>query len=159
MKPAVISLAILIGILGGFYGGFRYGQTKVAAAATTVGSSNTGGVQAGQGGRGSFAGGNGGFLNGQAACPTPGATPAATNGRGGANGTITAVSNGTLTLHDTRCNLDVKVSFGSNATVTKVAQGSTADLKTGENVTVIGQRQADGSVNATVINIQPARGQ
>jgi hypothetical protein len=160
MKPAVISLAILIGILGGFYGGFRYGETKAVAATTTIASSNSGSGQAGQGGRGNFGGGNGAFLGGQAPCPSPGATPATTgNGRGGASGTITAVGDGTLTLHDARCNTDVKVSFASNATVTKVTQGSTADLKTGETVTVVGQRQADGSVKATAISIQPARNQ
>ena len=151
MKPAAISLAILIGILGGFYGGFRFGQTKAVAATTAASSSAAG--QGTQAGRGNFAGG-------QAPCPTPAATPTA--GRGnfqGANGTITAVGNGTLTIHDARCNTDVKVSIESNATVTKVTQASTADLKTGETVTVIGQRQADGSVSATTINIQPARGQ
>jgi hypothetical protein len=153
MKPAVISLAILIGILGGFYGGFRYGQAKAAPPAT-VASSNNG---TGNGSRGNFQGGNGAFLNGQAPCPSPGATTTA--GRGAASGTITSVGNGTLTLHDARCNLDVKVTLATNAAVTKVNQASTADLKTGENVTVVGQRQSDGSVTASAINIQPARGQ
>ena len=46
-----------------------------------------------------------------------------------------------------------------SAIVTKTTQGSAGDLATGETVTVIGQRQADGSVSATTISIQPARGQ
>ena len=156
MKPAVISLAILIGILGGFYGGFRIGQARAVAPSTSVGSNATGSTA--QGGRGNFAGG-GGFLNGQAACPSPGATPAAGNTRGGASGTITSIGNGTLTVHDSRCNVDVKVSYAGNATVTRVSQATTADLKAGETVTVAGQRQKDGSVTASIISIQPARGQ
>ena len=157
MKTAVISLAVLIGILGGFYGGFRYGETKAAAATTTASAANANGGTQGQGGRGNLQGGNGGFAGGQAPCPSPGT--AASAGRGVASGTITAVGNGTLTIHDARCNLDVKVSYGSSATVTKTTQGSAGDLATGETVTVIGQRQADGSVSATTISIQPARGQ
>ena len=120
-------------------------------------ATNANGGTQGQGGRGNLQGGNGGFAGGQAPCPSPGT--AAASGRGVASGTITAVGNGTLTIHDARCNLDVKVTYGSGATVTKTTQGSAGDLATGETVTVIGQRQADGSVSASMISIQPARSQ
>ena len=146
MRTAAIALAIVIGVLGGFYGGLRYGETRPVAAKTAT---------AGQGVRGNGSGFQGGtFTGGQAPCPTPGSA-----GRGAATGTIRAAGNGTLTIHDSRCNVDVKVSYGSSAMVTRVTQGQAGDLKTGENVTVIGQRAADGSISATAISITPARGQ
>jgi hypothetical protein len=153
MKSIAISLGILIGVLGGFYGGYKVGVAKAPSASPTVVAGST---QAGNGtgrtGAGAFAGG--GFAGGGAACPTPGAT-----GRGTVTGTITASLSGTLTIHDSRCNTDVKVMYTGSTTLTKVAAAQAADLTSSTNVLVVGQRAADGSVTATTISIQPARGQ
>ena len=153
MRSIAIALGVFIGVLGGFYGGFHYGQSRPAAASTTsvaatTTSAATGGATSGATG-GGFAGGSGGG----GPCPSPGAT-----GRGAVTGAVTVSGNGTLTVHDTRCNTDVKVTYDGSSTLTKVSPAQAADLKSGENVTVVGQRQADGSVTATTISIQPGRG-
>jgi len=45
--------------------------------------------------------------------------------------------------------------FSDKTTINKSTVASTADLKTGEKVMVIGQQNADGSVTATNINLNP----
>src|SRR5216683_2748527 len=68
MKTYVIALVVLVGVLGGFYGGYKVGQNNVSASASTAGAraSNTSGSNPFTGGRALGA-----------ACPSPGATPAA----------------------------------------------------------------------------------
>ena len=149
IKLPIAALVVIVGLLGGFYGGYKVGgggTTANAAAATT--GTRTGGTGFG-GGRGVAA-----------ACPSPGATPAASASaaaaRRGATGTIANLTANSLTIHDTRCNTDVKVTFDPSVIVRKSVVGQASDLQETETITVTGTRQADGSIKANSINIVPA---
>jgi hypothetical protein len=149
IKLPIAALVVIVGLLGGFYGGYKVGgggTTANAAAATT--GTRTGGTGLG-GGRGVAA-----------ACPSPGATPAASASaaaaRRGATGTIANLTASSFTIHDTRCNTDVKVTFDPSVIVRKTVVGQASDLQETETITVTGTRQADGSIKANSINIVPA---
>jgi hypothetical protein len=143
MKPYVVALAVLVGVLAGFYGGYKVGHTNVSAS---TGSSNvrTGALP------GTFTGG-GRALG--AVCPTPGATPAAGT-QGFARGTVSNLASGSMTVTNTSC--DVKVVFGPTVTIQKQVLGSTSDLQDNLTVTITGTRQADGSILAQTIQIGTA---
>jgi hypothetical protein len=150
LKTPIAILIALVTLLGGFYGGYRLGNGSSASAA----SSSNGG--SGSGSRGNFAAGGG--LAAFCAAPSPGASGSA-QGRGagrGATGTITFLSGGSMTVHNPACNTDVKVTFDPTVVVRKTVVGGVSDLQENENVTVTGQRQADGSVKATSITLVPA---
>ena len=149
IKLPIAALVVIVGLLGGFYGGYKVGgggTTANAAAATT--GTRTGGTGFG-GGRGVAA-----------ACPSPGATPAASASaaaaRRGATGTIANLTASSFTIHDARCNTDVKVTFDTSVIVRKTVVGQASDLQETETITVTGTRQADGSIKANSINIVPA---
>lgn len=146
MKTYVVALVVLVGVLGGFYGGYKVGQNNVSASASTAGA------------RASTGNGSGTFGGGRAivaACPTPGATPAA-GSQGLARGTVTNLSGTSMTVTNTNC--DVKVTFGPTVTIQKQVLGSTADLQDNQTVTITGTRQPDGSILAQTIQIGPAGG-
>jgi hypothetical protein len=144
MKMYVVALVVLVGVLGGFYGGYRVGQNNAGASSSATGSrTSTGGT--------AFAGGRG--LG--AVCPSPGATPAS-GSVSLARGTVTDLSGKSMTVTNTNC--DVKVTFGSTVTVSKQVLGSTSDLQDNQTVTVTGTRQPDGSILAQSIQIGPAGG-
>jgi hypothetical protein len=140
MNQLTAGLVVLIGILGGFYFGARYGQghapTPAASASPSTGQAadRTGGGTGGAGG-GGF---GGGF------------TPAAA-------GSITAVDGSTITVHDRTTNKDVKVD-ASNARISKTTQGTTADLTQNQTVTVVGQAGSDGTVTAQTIAVGAGQG-
>src|SRR5258708_35747142 len=69
MKTYVIALAVLVGVLGGFYGGYKVGQNNVSASSPSA--STRAGAPSGSS---NFTGGGRGLAR---ACPSPGATPAA----------------------------------------------------------------------------------
>jgi hypothetical protein len=150
IKYPIAALIVVVALLGGFYGGYKIGGGGTASAAnnTTAGTGRTAGNGFG-GGRGVAA-----------ACPSPGATPAATTSgaaaRRGATGTIANLTNNSLTIHDARCNTDVKVTFDQSVIVRKTVVGQSSDLQETETITVTGTRQADGSIKANSINIVPA---
>jgi hypothetical protein len=144
VKSYVFALLLVVGILGGFYGGYRIGHNTVSAAANTQNSANRTGNGFG-GGRG----GGGGF--GAAACPSPGAPSPSPGTNAVVAGTITDLSNTSFTISETAC--DIKVTFGNTVQVSKNVAGSTADLQDNMTITVIGTRQADGSIKATTIQI------
>jgi hypothetical protein len=148
IKLPIAALVVVVALLGGFYGGYKIGGGGTASAANNAaGSTRTGGNL--------FAGGRG-----AAACPSPGATPAAAPSgavlRRGTTGTVTNLTNNSLTVHDARCNTDVKVTFDQSVIVRKTVVGQSSDLQENQNVTVTGTRQADGSIKANSINIVPA---
>jgi hypothetical protein len=146
VKPYVLVLLLVVGVLGGFYGGYRFGHTTVSAA--TTGSSQ--GTRTGGGGFGGgrTGGGGGGF---GAACPSPGAPSPSPGTNAVAAGTITDLTNSSLTITEANC--EIKVTYGNTVQVSKNVAGSTSDLQDNLTVTVIGTRQADGSVKATTIQI------
>jgi hypothetical protein len=138
MNQLTVALIVVIGLLGGFYSGFKYGQGHPPPAASTP-QTQVAGLT---GGGGTRAGGGGGTANG---------------GGGGAfgsaiSGQITAVSAGQITIHDASTGKDVKVNVGQ-ARISKTTQGSAADLTPSETVTVVGPTGSDGTVNATVVSI------
>src|SRR5207302_1474082 len=61
-----------------------------------------------------------------------------------------------LTIHDSRCNTDVKVTFDPSVIVRKSVVGQASDLQETDTITVTGTRQADGSIKANSITIVPA---
>jgi hypothetical protein len=149
IKLPIAALVVIVGLLGGFYGGYKVGgggTTANAAAATTGNRTAANGLA---GGRGVAA-----------ACPSPGATPAPSASgaaaRRGATGTIANLTANSLTIHDARCNTDVKVTFDQSVIVRKSVVGQASDLQESETITVTGTRQADGSIKANSINIVPA---
>lgn len=149
IKLPIAALVVIVGLLGGFYGGYKVGGggTTASAAAATTGTRTAGN---------GFGGGRGVA----AACPSPGATPAASPSgaaaRRGATGTIANLTSNSLTIHDTRCNTDVKITFDQSVIVRKTVVGQASDLQESETVTVTGTRQADGSIKANSISIVPA---
>lgn len=146
MKGLVIALAIVVGVLGGFYGGYKVGQNNVTAST----SSSTGNRTTG----GQFANGRGAAFAG--ACPSPGAASPSPGSQTFARGTVTNLSSTSMTVSQTGC--DVKVTFTPTTTVQKTVSGSTSDLTDNQTVTVTGTRQPDGSVQAQAIQIGGARG-
>ena len=143
MKMYVVALVVLVGVLGGFYSGYKVGQNNVNANASTSGS------KAGNGGT-AFTGGGRGL---GAVCPSPGATPS-TGTVSLARGTVANLNSSSMTVANTNC--EVKVTFGPSVTVQKQVLGSTSDLQDNQTVTVTGTRQPDGSILATSIVIGPA---
>ncbi len=146
MKTYVVALVVLVGVLGGFYGGYKVGRNNVSASSSTAGRTASVGN-----GSNTFTGGRG--LG--AVCPSPGATPSA-GSQTFARGTVTDLSGKSMTVTNTNC--DVKVTFGATVTIQMQVLGSTSDLQDNQTVTVTGTRQADGSILAQTIQIGPAGG-
>lgn len=140
MKPYIIALLVAVGVLAGFYGGYKVGQNNVSAASPAASSSQR---------TGTFGGGNRG--NFAAACPSPGAPSPSPGTNAVARGTITDLTSGSLTITSPAC--DVKVVFGNTVQVSKTVPGSTGDLQDNITVTIIGTRQPDGSIKASTIQI------
>jgi hypothetical protein len=147
IKLPIAALVVVVALLGGFYGGYKIGGGGTASAANNTASSTRTGSNLFAGGRGA------------AACPnaSPSASAAASGAtlRRGATGTVSNLTSNSLTIHDARCNTDVKVTFDQSVIVRKTVVGQSSDLQENQNVTVTGTRQADGSIKANSINIVP----
>lgn len=147
MKNTTVALVVVIGILGGFYAGWKYSQSRITAtpAAATSGPSAaaTGGAggAGGAGANGAGGLGGGGFAGGNAV-----------------SGPITAIGNGFITVHDRTTDKDVKVAYSPTVRIVKQDAGGVADLTQNTTVTVIGQADASGTVDATAITIGSAGG-
>ena len=99
MRNAVIALVVVVGILGGFYGGYKVGQNNASASASTSSNSTrTGG--------GAFTQGRGGLT---AACPSPGATPSS-GSQAFARGSISNLSSTSMTVSNTSCDVMITLS-------------------------------------------------
>ena len=146
IKLPIAALVVVIALLGGFYGGYKIGGSGAAAAASNSSSTRNGVANIASG---RFA-----------ACPSAGASasaaPSGATARRGASGTITNLTGNSLTVHDSRCNVDVNVTFTSTVIIRKSTLGQTTDLQENETVTVTGTRQTDGSIKANTITIVPA---
>ncbi len=126
--PIVLGFIIVAG--GAFYAGMRYDQSKNASARQARGQQFGGGAGARGGVRG--AGANGGFVSGDILSKDD-----------------TSI---TVALRDGGS----KIVFLSGTTqVMKTGTGSLQDLTIGEQVTVMGSANADGSVNAESVQIRP----
>src|SRR5690348_2857233 len=118
LKTPVAILIAVVTLLGGFYGGYRLGNGSQASAASS------GANPSGSRGANSGAGG----LAALCAAPSPGASASAQaqarGGGRGTTGTISFLSNGSLTVHNPACNSDVKVTFDPTVVVRKTVTGS-----------------------------------
>jgi hypothetical protein len=141
VKSYVVALLVVVGILAGFYGGYKVGHANVSAGNTSQSSASRSPGAFGGGGRG----------GGANACPSPGAPSPSPGSTAVARGAITDLTSSSFTITMTGC--DVKVVFGNTVQVFKTTAGSTSDLKDSITITVIGTRQADGSIKATTIQI------
>src|SRR5215471_16923376 len=130
MNSLIAGLVAVIGALGGFYFGAKYGQghPPPSSATTTVASTTTG------------------------QSPATSRTAAGGGAGGGA-----ALSGDVSTVHDRQTNKDVKVNVAT-ARIAKTDQGTVADLTQNAVVTVIGQTGADGTVTAQLITIGGGQG-
>ena len=147
MKTYVIALAVLVGVLSGFYGGYKVGQNNVSASSPSA-STRTGAPN----GSSIFTGGGRGLA---AACPSPGAKPAS-GSLSLARGTVANLNSTSMTVTNTSC--DVKVTFGPTVAISKQVLGTTSDLQDNQTVTITGTRQPDGSILAQTIQIGTAGG-
>jgi len=151
VKPYIVALLVVVGVLAGFYGGYKMGQNNVSASTTANTTIKTGGTGTGFTGGG---GGRGGAGFGSA-CPSPGAPSPAPGSNAFASGTITNVTSSSFTITSPQC--EIKVEFGNTVQVSKTVTGTTDDLKDNITVTIVGTRQADGSIKATQIQIGGTR--
>ena len=127
---------------GAFYGGMKYGSSQQSAQ-----SNSSQGGQAGQfrNSSGTGSGRSGGFLS---------------NGSTPLSGKILSEGNGELTIQLLSGNSSGSsriVLFSSSTSVMKFVAGTPDDLTQGENITVIGTANSDGSVTAGSIQIRPAQ--
>ena len=74
--------------------------------------------------------------------------------RGGTSGTVEEIEGNVLTL-DALDGTKVRVVISDNTTIQKMAQGTTSDISAGSTITVTGQKNTDGSIQATSIFITP----
>ena len=143
MRNLTVALVVVIAVLGGFYSGWRYAESKVGSggsptAALSFATPSPSAATGGNGGNG----GNGGLTGGF-------------GGRGTA-GQVTAVSGSLITIHNPSTGQDTKVKMSGDTTISKTVAGSASDLQPGVNVTVVGQPGADGTVDAASVSIVPA---
>ena len=74
-------------------------------------------------------------------------------GRGGLTGTIEKVEGNTVTINTPQGPLQATI--GADTTIQRYTEGTPKDLEEGVQVTVMGQRGEDGTVQATSILITP----
>ncbi len=134
MRNLTLALVVVIGVLGGFYSGWKYSQSKEGAAAPAAAVASLPAAAASA--SAATTGGGGGFA-----------------GRGATAGQVTAVSGSVVTVHNQATGQDVKVDISSGTVINKTTAGSLTDLRPGVNVTVTGQAGPDGTVSATAVNI------
>jgi len=148
MKPkSFVTLLIVAVILGSAIGGALAGgvaigksQGKSEARQTLVSqigqSSSTTGL---------------GNTTGQGNFQFPGNNTGIFSGSRGTVGTVEKVEGSLVTLNTSTGT--VIINIGNSTTIQKMAEGSLADISPGESVTVSGNRNADGSIQARSITI------
>jgi hypothetical protein len=133
-KYGTPALALTAALIVGGVAGVLIGQST---ASTTASSVTRGGFAAG----GTRTGGVGGFGGGAGAAARGGFTA----------GTITAIDGSTLTVK-LADGSSVTVNTSSSTAVTKSSTASVSDLASGDTVTVVGAKDANGAVTATRIS-------
>ncbi len=156
----LVGIVVVGGAVGGaFFGGEALGKKNEQASLTQTMQNRIGqfaNAGAGAGGGGTRQPGGGGGAGGQFVRINPAGGGGGLFG-GGTIGTIQSVSGNMLTV-TTQNGSSVQVILGSNTTIEKIGQGTIGDLAAGANVTVGGQRNADGSIQAaTILLNQTAR--
>ncbi len=132
-KKIIIKIIIAAIIAGGagFYGGMLYGQSTNANSRTNLNRQGAG-FAVGMGQRGGGAQPNGGFSGGE----------------------IIKKDSSSITVKLTNGSSQI-ILFSDATKVTKSAEGSAADLIVGEQVTITGSKNQDGSITAQSIQLRP----
>lgn len=142
MKKVILIVAVVAVLVGGgaFYGGMKYAQ--------------------GRGGRGNFANLTPEQRQQSTANAGAGFRGGAGQGRGGMGGGFTVgeiISKNDKSITVKMGDSGSKIIFYSDTTdVSKFTDGTVADLTVGENISVTGTANQDGSVTAQTIQIRPA---
>jgi hypothetical protein len=126
-----IAIVVLLVAGGAFFGGYKYGQGK--GSALPAGGA---GFQRGQGLGGRVGQGGG-------------------NAAGMVNGDVLSLDDKSVTvkLRDGGSKI---VFFSTSTQVTKMADGTMADVQVGKAINVVGSTNTDGSVTAKSIQLRPA---
>lgn len=127
-----IIIAVAVGIAG-FFGGMIYQQNKTQKIATQQGITNVRGFARGQN-AGRF-----GVLN---------------RGMNGAFGEIVTIDANTLTIKMQDGSSKI-VNLADTTTISKTDAASKTDLKTGEQVAIMGTTNSDGSITAQNVQLNP----
>lgn len=122
-----VGAAVLIGLA--FFGGYKYATAKSVSAATTVGGQYAG-RSGGMRGTGRFASG------------------------GAAFGQIVSKDDKSITV-TTQGGGSRIIFLSASTTVSKMTQGTFADLAVGQSVSVTGTANSDGSMTATAVDLRP----
>ena len=145
MKSFVILIIVIVLVLGAIGGAFIGGQAVGKSQGKTEATQALG-SQFRQ------------FSNGQQGELPEGSTlPGGMGGtftRGGTSGTVEEIEGNVLT-RDALDGTKVRVVISDNTTIQKMAQGTTSDVSAGSTITVTGQKNTDGSIQATSIFITP----
>ena len=160
----VIWLAVIValgGVIGGaFAGGMAIGKSQGREQATQELQSQRSQLAAGLGQRGTQQGTpqpGQGTPQPQQDTPQPGSSlPGGLGGlagRGGTVGTVEKVEGNVVTLNTPQG--AVRVMVDGSTSIQKMGAGSLGDISAGESITVSGERQADGSIRATGMIINP----
>ncbi len=130
----IVAVIVAVGAgVGGFFGGKAYESSHANSV------------------RNNFLRARGIETNG--ANGTNGATRGAFGG--GTFGQIKSLNGNTLVV-TTAQNTDVTVTLSNTTRIEKTTTGTTADLQTGDQVTVAGQRDSNGNITAVQVTILPA---
>jgi len=144
-KSFVILILVIILVVGAIGGAFIGGQALGKSQGKTEAN------QALESQLSQFSGGR------QGMSPEGSTLPGGMGGiffRGGTSGTVAEVEGNMLTL-DALDGTKVRVVISDQTTIEKMAQGTTTDISAGTTITVTGQENTDGSIQATSIFITP----
>jgi Cu/Ag efflux protein CusF len=134
------ALALVAALVVGGVAGVLIGQSTASASTQRTGFQN----------RGGFGGGEG-FPGGGAGAPSGAPNAGGANGAGAFTaGTIQSVDGDTITVK-LQDGSTVKVTTSDSTKVTETTDSSVSKLKSGDEITVIGEKDASGDVTATTI--------
>lgn len=142
MNKTITAAVVAAVVFGG--GGYYLGSSQASAASTAATSARTGSTGGGYAGRTGGAGRFGGA----------GATFGTIIAKDATSITVQLQQTGTSTSA-TQTGTKI-VLYDPSTQIMKTAAGTSADLVTGQTVTVAGTSNSDGSVTATSIQLRPA---
>jgi len=150
MKPkSFVALLVVAVILGSAIGGALAGGVAIGKS---QGKSEARQTLVSQIGQSSSTTGRGNVTTGQGNFQLPGNFTGIPSGNGTTMGTVEKVEGNIVTLN-TRQGTTVLVDIGNSTSIQKTAAGSLGDISLGANITVSGNKNADGSIQARNITI------
>ena len=160
---AMVVLLVLVGIGGGFYGGIKYDQSKTSNKVAFYQGNQQGGQGQGGAGRNPMMngqqGGSGGNVNGGANNGNAGGNgPRGRMGQGGGMMAGEVISKDDKSFNIKTLDGGSKIVFYSDTTtVAQSTPASASNVTVGQQVRVNGAVNADGSVAAANIQIEPSK--